>query len=191
MKIPPDLALGGKRFKEELSDTARVGGILVWSGSSLVGFARFAFFSAHRALGRVMFWRSPPSRKCARSLEAPLTAACSCLMGLVLLAMLCLGRPDVPTFADPAQGGVSVGLERSGELAALPRVTNKAQALEVRGARPVLAKFASGHPALPAPQAVFLRFDPTLPAVFIADHGAIGAPSVNSNQPRAPPSTRA
>ncbi|TPK98069.1 hypothetical protein FJ934_04915 [Mesorhizobium sp. B2-4-12] len=108
-------------------------------------------------------------------------------MGLVLLAMLCLGRPDVPIFADPAQGGASVGLERSGEAAALLRVTNKAQALEVRGARPVLAKSASGHPALPAPQAAFFRFDPILPAVFIADHG--GAPSISSNQPRAPPST--
>ncbi|TPK81706.1 MULTISPECIES: hypothetical protein [unclassified Mesorhizobium] len=61
----------------------------------------------------------------------------------------------MPIFADPAQGGASVGLERSGEMAALLRVTSKAQALEVRGARPVLAKFASGHPALPAPQAAF------------------------------------
>ncbi|QKD03572.1 hypothetical protein [Mesorhizobium loti] len=136
-----------------------------------------------------MFWRSPPKR--ARSFEAPLTAAGSCLMGMVLLAMLCLGRPDVPAFADPAQGGASVGLERSGEVAALLRVTNKAQALEVRAARPALAKFAGGHPALPAPQAVFLRLNLTSPAVSVAGYGAVSAPSATSNQPRAPPSTQA
>ena len=112
-------------------------------------------------------------------------------MGLVLLAMLCLGRPDVPAFADPAQGGASVGLERSGEVAALLRVTNKAQALEVRTARPVLAKFAGGHPALPAPQAVFLWFAPTSPAMAVAGHGPVSASSASTNQPRAPPSTPA
>ncbi|WP_143748274.1 hypothetical protein [Mesorhizobium carmichaelinearum] len=138
-----------------------------------------------------MFWRSRPTLKRARSLEAPLTAACSCLMGLVLLAMLCLGRPDVPTFADPAQGGASVGVERSSEVAALLRVTNKAQALEVRTTRPVLAKFAGGHPALPAPQAVFLWLAPTLPAVVVAGSGAVSAPSASANQPRAPPPTQA
>ena len=138
-----------------------------------------------------MFWRSRPAQKRARSLEAPLTAACSCLMGLVLLAMLCLGRPDVPAFADPAQGGASVGVERSGEVAALLRVTNKAQALEVRSTRPVLAKFAGGYPALPAPQAVFLWLAPISPAVVVAGSGTVSAASANTNQPRAPPSTQA
>lgn len=112
-------------------------------------------------------------------------------MGLVLLAMLCLGRPDVPIFADPGQGGASAGLERSGEVAALLRVTNKAQALEVRAARPVLAKFASGHPALPAPQGVFLWFAPTLSAVVVAGPGAVTASRASTNQPRAPPSAQA
>eukprot|EP01035_Chromulina_nebulosa_P049981 gene49981-biopygen35106 len=113
-------------------------------------------------------------------------------MGLVLLATLCLGRPDMPAFADPAQGGASVGLERSGEAAALlQRVTHKAQALEVRAARPALAKFAGGHPALPAPQAAFLRFDLTSPALPFAGSGVPFAPSATSNQPRAPPSTQA
>lgn len=112
-------------------------------------------------------------------------------MGLVLLAMLCLGRPDVPAFADPAQGGASVGLERSGEVAALLRVTNKAQGLEVRSARPVLAKFAGGHPALPARQAVFLWLAPISQAVVVAGHGALSAPRASTNQPRAPPFTQA
>ncbi|WP_027052111.1 hypothetical protein [Mesorhizobium erdmanii] len=140
-----------------------------------------------------MFWRSRPfpTAKRARSLEAPLTAACSCLMGLVLLAMLCLGRPDVPAFADPDQSSASVGVERSGEVAALLRVTNKAHALEVRGARPVLAKFAGGYPALPAPQAVVLWLAPRSPAVVVAGSGAVFAPAASTNQPRAPPSTQA
>ena len=137
-----------------------------------------------------MFWRSRPfpAAKRAGSLEAPLTAACSCLMGLVLLAMLCLGRPDVPNFANPAQEGASVGLERSGEVAALLRVTNKALALEVRTGRPALAKFAGGHPVLPVQQAVFLWLAPTLPAVLVAEYGALSAPRTRANQPRAPPS---
>jgi len=52
VKIPSDLALGGKRFKEELPDAARTGGIFVASVRSFAGFARFAFLSARRALGR-------------------------------------------------------------------------------------------------------------------------------------------
>ncbi|WP_167313565.1 hypothetical protein [Mesorhizobium opportunistum] len=40
MKMPPDLALGGARFKEELPDTARAAGIFVWLVRSLAGFAR-------------------------------------------------------------------------------------------------------------------------------------------------------
>lgn len=138
-----------------------------------------------------MFWRSRPLPKRARSLEASLTAACSCLMGLVLLTMLCLGRPDVPTFADPAQTGASVGLQRSGEVAALLRVTNKAQALEVRTARPVLAKFVGFHPTLPAPQAVFLYLDRISPAAPVAGSGMVSALCASTNQPRAPPSTQA
>lgn len=112
-------------------------------------------------------------------------------MGLVLLAMLCLGRPDVPAFADPAQGGASVGLERSGEVAALLRVTNKAQALEIRTARAVLAKFAGGHPALPVPQAVFPWLAPMSPEVVVAGSGTVSAPRASTNQPRAPPFTQA
>ncbi|OBQ75475.1 hypothetical protein A8146_04780 [Mesorhizobium loti] len=112
-------------------------------------------------------------------------------MGLVLLAMLCLGRPDVPAFADPGEGGASVGVERSGEIAALLRVTNKVHALEVRAARPVLAKFAGGYPALPGPQAVFLWLAPVSPAVAVTGSGAVFAAGASANQPRAPPATQA
>lgn len=109
-------------------------------------------------------------------------------MGLVLLAMLCLGRPDVPAFADSVQGSASVGLERSGEVAALLRVTNKAQALEARSARQVMIKFAGGHPALLPPQADFFWFAPTYEAVFAAGRTFVQAPDASTNQPRAPPS---
>lgn len=126
--------------------------------------------------------------KRSRLLEAPLAAACSCLMGMVLLAMLCLGRPEMPAFADAASGGASVGVERSGEVAALLRVTGKAQALEVRAVRPVLAKFASGHPALPVPEAVFLRFERTSPDAVASGHGPASGRKANAHQPRAPPS---
>ena len=139
-----------------------------------------------------MFSRRPfTAAKRSRLLEAPLTAACSCLMGMVLLAMLCLGRPDVPAFAGGAQGGASVGLERSGEVAALLRVSGKAQALEVRAVRPALVKFAGGHPALPAPDVVFPGVERTPPGAVVSSYGATSAPRAGTNQPRAPPSIAA
>jgi hypothetical protein len=46
VKISPDLALGGKRFKEELPDATQAAWIFVWSGRALVGFARLLSFLA-------------------------------------------------------------------------------------------------------------------------------------------------
>jgi hypothetical protein len=105
--------------------------------------------------------------------------------------MLCLGRPDVPAFADAASGGASIGLERSGEAAALLRVTGKAQALEVRAVRPALVKFAGGHPALPVPDAVFLWVERTPAGAVVSGYGAASVPRASTNQPRAPPSIAA
>lgn len=140
-----------------------------------------------------MFSRPLPftAAKRTRLLEAPLTTACSCLMGMVLLAMLCLGRPDVPAFADAGSGGASIGLERSGEVAALLRVTGKAQALEVRAAQPALVKFASGHAALPVLDAVFLWLERTSPKAVISGYGAPSGPRANAHQPRGPPTIAA
>jgi hypothetical protein len=162
-------------------------------GNVLPGFARFAFLSGYRAVGRVMFSRPRPftAVRQARWLEAPLTAACSCLMGMVLLAMLCLGQPAVPAFPDTAPSGASVGVERSGEVAALLRVTGKAQALEVRAVRPALVKFAGGHPALPIPAAVFLWVERTPPRAIVSGYGAASVPRASTNQPRAPPTIAA
>ncbi|MFA6157984.1 hypothetical protein [Mesorhizobium sp.] len=140
-----------------------------------------------------MSWRSRTQSAAGHTgrLEAPLKAVCSCLMGIVLLAMSCLGRPDLPVFADAAQGGASVGMERAGEVAALLRFTDKAQALEVRAVRPVLAKFASGHPALPVPDAVVLWFEGSSPAAIAAEFKTVFTPAPNANQPRAPPAALA
>lgn len=136
-----------------------------------------------------MFSRPGPftAAKRTRLLEAPLTTVCSCLMGMVLLAMLCLGRPDVPAFADAASGGASIGLERSGEAAALLRVTGKAQVLEVRAGRPSLVKFASGHPALPVLDAVFSWLERTSPKAAVSGYEAPPGSRANAHQPRAPP----
>ncbi|MER8979430.1 MULTISPECIES: hypothetical protein [unclassified Mesorhizobium] len=123
--------------------------------------------------------------------EAPLTAACSCLMRMVLLAMLCFGLPAASAFAGSAPSGASVGVERSGEVAALLRVTGKAQALEVRAGRPLLVKFAGGHPALPVPDAVFLWAEGTSQRAMVSGYGAASVPGARTNQPRAPPTITA
>ncbi|WP_404927423.1 hypothetical protein [Mesorhizobium sp. ORM16] len=127
----------------------------------------------------------------ARLPEAPLKAACSLLMSLVLLAMLSLGRAEVPVFAGAASGVASAGVERSGEAAALLRITGKAQALEVRSGRPALVKFAGGHPALPARDTVFSWFVSGPPAEVVAADGDARTPWATANQPRAPPSVPA
>ncbi|TRC74590.1 hypothetical protein FJV83_26670 [Mesorhizobium sp. WSM4307] len=46
MGIPPDLALEGKRFKEELADAGLAGGIFVSSGQFRSVFARLLSFPA-------------------------------------------------------------------------------------------------------------------------------------------------
>ncbi|MBZ9700555.1 MULTISPECIES: hypothetical protein [unclassified Mesorhizobium] len=127
----------------------------------------------------------------ARLPEAPLKAACSLLMSLVLLAMLSLGRAEVPVFAGAASGVASAGVERSGEAAALLRITGKGQALEVRSGRPALVKFAGGHPALPARDTVFSWFVSVPPAEVVAADGDARTPWATANQPRAPPSVPA
>ncbi|MBZ9958162.1 hypothetical protein FJ942_17630 [Mesorhizobium sp. B2-4-2] len=127
----------------------------------------------------------------ARLPEAPLKAACSLLMSLVLLAMLSLGRAEVPVFAGAASGVASAGVERSGEAAALLRITGKGQALEVRSGRPALVKFAGGHPVLPARDTVFSWFVSVPPAEVVAADRDARTPWATANQPRAPPSVPA
>lgn len=123
-----------------------------------------------------------------RSFDTPMTAACSCLVGLVLFALLCLGQPGAPTFSSTDTGGASLSLEQHGEAAALLRVTGKVQALEVRTGRSVFAKFAGGNPALLPPEPQFLLLDRTSLAERFAARAAVAAPRSNANRPRAPPS---
>ncbi len=123
-----------------------------------------------------------------RSCDTPMTAACSCLVGLVLLVLLCLGQPGAPTFAGTDTGGPSLRLEQHGEAAALLRVTGKVQAVEVRTGRSVFAKFSSGNPALLPPEPQFLLLDRTSLVDRLAARAAVAVPRSNANRPRAPPS---
>ncbi|MCA0013142.1 hypothetical protein LB561_23255 [Mesorhizobium sp. B292B1B] len=129
--------------------------------------------------------------KHARLPEAPLKLACSLLMSLVLLAMLSLGRAEVPVLAGAASDVATAGVERSGEAAALLRITGKAQALEVRSGRPALVKFAGGHPALPARDTVFSWLVSVPPAEIVAAGELARTSWATANQPRAPPSVPA
>ncbi|MBZ9677209.1 hypothetical protein [Mesorhizobium sp. ES1-1] len=136
-----------------------------------------------------MSWtsRTPPVAGHSGLLEAPLKAVCSCLIGVVLLAMLCLGRPGLPVSAAAAQGAASVGVERTGDVAALLRFTGKAPALEIRAVRPVLAKFAGGHPVLPVPDVGAVWFEAASSGAIAAEFKTVFAPGAGANQPRAPP----
>jgi hypothetical protein len=127
--------------------------------------------------------------KRVRPFDVSMTAACSWLMGLVLLALLCLGRPDAPAFTNVAPGGASISLEQHRDAAALLRVTGKSQGLEVRAGRPVSTKFVSGNPGALQPAAVFVSLAWTSPAKATAVAAGLAGPRSNTNQPRAPPST--
>ncbi|WP_421912775.1 hypothetical protein [Mesorhizobium sp.] len=123
-----------------------------------------------------------------RSFDTPMTAACSCLVGLLLFALLCLGQPGAPRFSGAGSDGPSLSLERSGEAAALLRVAGKVQALEVRSGRPVFAKFAGGNPALLSPAPDFLLLDRTSLVDRLVVPAVSTVPRSNANRPRAPPS---
>jgi hypothetical protein len=120
----------------------------------------------------------------SRLFAPAMAAACSFLMGLALLVLLCLGQPDVPAFAN---GNASISVERHGDVAALGRATGKAQALEIRASRSAAVKFANGNPALPASQAAFLVLGQSLSAEPIGAAEAISRPQASANRPRAPP----
>ena len=123
-----------------------------------------------------------------RSFDTPIKAACSSLVGLVLLALLCLGQPGAPTFSGTGTDGPSLSLGQHGEAAALLRVAGKVQALEIRTGRPVFAKFAGGNPALLPPEPAFLLLDRTSLVDRLTARAAVAAPRSNANRPRAPPS---
>lgn len=124
--------------------------------------------------------------KRARPIDRPMNAACSLLMGLALLVLLCLARPDLPDFPG-ADAGASVRLEQRGEVAALLRFAGKPQAIEVRSNRPLQAKPASGEPAI-VPPAVLLAGRHLAPPLAEAAGGeSAPASRAGAHRPRAPP----
>lgn len=116
------------------------------------------------------------------------TTVCSCLMGLVLLALLCLGQPDAPTFPNSAPGSTSVSLGQHRDTVALLRIAGKAQGLEVRTGRPVSTKFVSGNPGVLAPEAVLVSLAWVSPAKAMEAAAILPGRQAHANQPRAPPS---
>lgn len=107
-------------------------------------------------------------------------------MGLALLALLCLARPDLPDLAG-ADAGASVRLEQRGEVAALLRFAGKPQAIEIRSNRPLPAKPANGDPGIipPAVHLAGLHLAP-LPAEAAGGESA-PASRGGAHRPRAPP----
>lgn len=127
--------------------------------------------------------------KRANPFTSSIRAACSGLMALLLLSLLCLGQSEATASATAASGGADISAARQGDVAALLRITGKTHALEIRTARPVPIKFVSGTSGALAPEAAFLLLDRT-PAVQVAVASAFVAPTrASANQPRAPPST--
>ena len=126
--------------------------------------------------------------KRANPFTSSIRAACSGLMALLLLSLLCLGQSEATASATAASGGGGVSMARQGDVAALLRVTGKTHALEIRSSRPVPAKFVSGTPGALPPQAAFLLLD-RLAAVQPGFASAfVSRPRASANQPRAPPS---
>lgn len=124
--------------------------------------------------------------KHARPIDRPIAAACSLLMGLALLALLCLARPDLPDLAG-ADAGASVRLEQRGEVAALLRFAGKPQAVEVRSNRPLPAKPASGEPAIVPPAVLLAGLHLTPSPAEAAGGESAPASRAGAHRPRAPP----
>jgi hypothetical protein len=71
----------------------------------------------------------------AKPFTSPIKAACSGLMALLLLSLLCLVQSDVTASASAVSGVANVSATRQGDAVALLPVTGKTKALELRAAR--------------------------------------------------------
>ncbi len=107
-------------------------------------------------------------------------------MGLALLALLCLARPDLPDLAG-ADAGASVRLEQRGEVAALLRFAGKPQTVEVRSNRPLPAKPASAEPAIVPPAVLLAGLHLTPSPAEAAGGESAPASRAGAHRPRAPP----
>jgi hypothetical protein len=126
--------------------------------------------------------------KRARSFTSPIKAACSGLIALLLLSLLCLVQSDVTTSTAATSGGAGVSMVRQGDVAALLSITGKTQGLEIRTGRPVPTKFVSGNPGVLPSEAAFLLVDQVSWVQAAALSATLHAPQASTNQPRAPPS---
>ena len=126
--------------------------------------------------------------KRANPFTSSIRAACSGLMALLLLSLLCLGQSEATASATAASAGAGISAARQGDVAALLRITGKTQALEIRTARPVPIKFVGGTSGALAPQVALLLLD-RVAAIQAPIASAFVAPTrASANQPRAPPS---
>jgi hypothetical protein len=126
--------------------------------------------------------------KRATSFLSPIRAACSGLMALLLLSLLCLAQSDATASTKVASGGDGISVARQGEAVALLRVTGKMKAAEIRAARPLPAKFVGGDANTLRPEAWFLPLDQLSSAWAVLVSAFVPAPRKRANQPRAPPS---
>lgn len=124
--------------------------------------------------------------KRARPFISPIRAACSGLMALLLLSLLCLVQSEATASAAAASGGAGITTARQGDAVMLPR--GKAQALEVRIGQPLPIKFVTGNPGALPPEYAFFLLNPASPVRAWAVHAFVPAPQASANQPRAPPS---
>lgn len=122
----------------------------------------------------------------ARPIDKPIVAACSLLMGLALLALLCLARPDLPNLPG-TEAGASVRLEQRGEVAALLRFAGKPQAIEARSNRSLPAKPVSGDLAIVPPAGVLAGRHFAPPLAEAAGGESAPASRAGAHRPRAPP----
>ncbi|MCV3208616.1 hypothetical protein OHD62_26990 [Mesorhizobium sp. YC-39] len=124
--------------------------------------------------------------KRARPFTSPIKAACSGLMALLLLSLLCLVQSEAAASATAASGGVGMTTARQDDAVAPLR--GKAQPLEIRSGRLLTIKFVSGNPGALPPESAFFLLNQVSPARAPAVYAFVPAPQASANQPRAPPS---
>ncbi|CAN7458046.1 hypothetical protein [Mesorhizobium sp. LjNodule214] len=126
--------------------------------------------------------------KRATSFLSPIRAACSGLMALLLLSLLCLAQLEATASTKIVSGGAGISVARQGDAVALLRITGKMKAAEIRAARPLPTKFVGGDANTLRPEAGFLPLDQVSSVWALVVSLSVPAPRTRANQPRAPPS---
>ncbi|OHV89122.1 hypothetical protein ORS3428_02710 [Mesorhizobium sp. ORS 3428] len=108
-------------------------------------------------------------------------------MALLVLALAGYAQADVSASTAAVSGGAGISAARQGETLALPRISGKAQAVEVRAGRPLPIKLVSGNTGALVPASDVLIVGEGLPAGAGIVPPIEAAPLSHTNQPRAPP----